>query len=103
MPKPDASRADLARAIADARRIVVFTGAGISTESGVPDFRSPGGVWSKMKPIYFQEFVGDEARRREAWTRAFTGAAGWVGASPNAGHYAVARLVAQGKVSDIIT
>ena len=45
------SRADLSRFIADARRLVVFTGAGISTESGIPDFRSPGGVWSKMKPI----------------------------------------------------
>ena len=97
------SRADLARLIADARRLVVFTGAGISTESGVPDFRSPGGVWSKMKPINFQEFVGSEAKRREAWTRTFTGAAGWVGARPNAGHEAVARLVAQGKVATVIT
>ena len=69
----DGSRTDLARLIADARRMVVFTGAGISTESGIPDFRSPGGVWSKMKPIYFQDFVGSEEKRREAWTRAFTG------------------------------
>ena len=97
------SRADLARLIADARRMVVFTGAGISTESGVPDFRSPGGVWSKMKPIQFQDFVSDENMRREAWTRAFTGKAGWVGATPNAGHYAVARLVAQGKVEAVVT
>jgi NAD-dependent deacetylase len=97
------SRSELARMIADARRTVVFTGAGISTESGIPDFRSPGGVWSKMKPIYFQEFVADEAKRREAWERAFSGRAGWVGREPNAGHYAVARLVAQGKVSSVIT
>jgi NAD-dependent deacetylase len=97
------SRNDLARLIADARRMVVFTGAGISTESGVPDFRSPGGVWSKMKPIYFQDFVGSEEKRREAWTRAFTGKAGWVGAKPNAGHYAVARLVQQGKVEAVVT
>jgi NAD-dependent deacetylase len=97
------SRSDLARLIADARRIVVFTGAGISTESGVPDFRSPGGVWSKMKPIYFQDFVGSEEKRREAWTRAFTGKAGWVGAKPNAGHFAVARLVEQGKVAAVVT
>jgi NAD-dependent deacetylase len=89
--------------IADARRMVVFTGAGISTESGVPDFRSPGGVWSKMKPIQFQDFVASEEMRREAWTRAFTGKAGWVGAKPNAGHLAVARLVGQGKVATIIT
>lgn len=100
---PKDSRADLARLIADARRMVVFTGAGISTESGVPDFRSPGGVWSKMTPIYFQEFVGSEEKRREAWTRAFTGKAGWVGAKPNAGHFAVARLVEQGKVTAVIT
>lgn len=97
------SRSDLARLIAEARRVVVFTGAGISTESGIPDFRSPGGVWSKMKPIYFQDFVSDPAKRREAWERAFTGRAGWTGREPNAGHYAVARLVAQGKAASVIT
>jgi NAD-dependent deacetylase len=96
-------RADLARLIADAHRVVVFTGAGISTESGVPDFRSPGGVWSRMKPIQFQDFVAREDMRREAWTRAFTGKAGWVGAKPNAGHLAVAALVRQGKVTTVIT
>lgn len=99
MPTP----ADLARLIADARRLVVFTGAGISTESGIPDFRSPGGVWSKMKPIYFQEFVASEEKRREAWERAFSGRAGWVGREPNAGHHAVARLIASGKASCVIT
>lgn len=99
MPSPD----DLARLIADSRRMVVFTGAGISTESGIPDFRSPGGVWSKMKPIYFQEFVASEKKRREAWSRAFSGRAGWVGREPNAGHHAVARLVASGKCSSVIT
>lgn len=96
-------RSHLARLIAVARRIVVFTGAGISTESGIPDFRSPGGVWSKMKPIQFQDFVASEARRREAWDRAFSGRAGWVGRAPNAGHMAVARLVAQGRASSVIT
>src|SRR5579859_1136417 len=97
------SRTDLARLIADARRLVVFTGAGISTESGIPDFRSPGGVWSKMKPIYFQDFVADPAKRREAWERAFSGRAGWVGRAPNMGHEAVARLVVQGKATCVIT
>jgi len=99
----DTSPSDLGRAIERARRVVVFTGAGISTESGVPDFRSPGGVWSRMTPISFQDFVGDETRRREAWTRTFSGAARWTGAKPNAGHAAVARLVARGKVTAIIT
>jgi NAD-dependent deacetylase len=97
------SRAALARMIAESRHVAVFTGAGISTESGIPDFRSPGGVWSKMKPIYFEEFVGSEAMRREAWNRTFTGAAGWTGAKPNAGHYAVAHLVARRKVASVIT
>lgn len=94
---------ELAERIKEASRIVVFTGAGISTESGIPDFRSPGGVWSKMRPIYFQEFVGSEAKRREAWTRVFNGAAGWVGKQPNAGHFAVARLIASGKASAVVT
>jgi len=94
---------DLARLLAESRRAVIFTGAGMSTESGIPDFRSPGGVWSRMKPIMFQDFVADEAMRREAWNRAFSGVAGWVGAEPNQGHYAVARLVARGKVSSVIT
>jgi NAD-dependent deacetylase len=93
----------LAKQLREASRIVVFTGAGISTESGIPDFRSPGGVWSKMQPIYFQDFVRSEAKRREAWTRVFNGAAGWVGKEPNAGHFAVARLVANGKASAVIT
>src|SRR6478736_1028750 len=97
------SVSDLARRIDAARRVVVFTGAGISTESGIPDFRSPGGVWSKMKPIYFQDFVSSEEKRREAWERAFGGRAGWVGREPNAGHTGVARLVSQGKVSSVIT
>jgi NAD-dependent deacetylase len=96
-------RARLAELIEASQRMVVFTGAGISTESGIPDFRSPGGVWSRMKPIYYQEFVASEEMRRQAWTRAFSGAAGWVGAKPNAGHRAVAKLIAEGKCSVVIT
>ena len=96
-----------AEALADllrpARRVVVFTGAGISTESGIPDFRSPGGLWSQIKPITYQEFVADEDKRREAWTRAFSGIARWTGSEPNAGHRAVAALMAAGKVSAVIT
>ena len=95
--------AALARYLNASRRAVVFTGAGISTESGIPDFRSPGGVWSKMKPIMFQDFVASRNARREAWSRVFNRTAGWTGAAPNAGHRAIAALVEQGKVSAIIT
>jgi NAD-dependent deacetylase len=100
---PMDGRASLSDLVAVARRAVVFTGAGMSTESGIPDFRSPGGVWSRMKPIYFDEFVQSEEKRRESWTRTFSGAMRWTGAKPNAGHYAVARLVTRGKVGAVIT
>ena len=85
------------------RRALFFTGAGISTESGIPDFRSPGGIWSRMQPIYFQEFVASEEKRREAWSRRFDNRDGWVGAQPNSGHHAVAQLIASGKASAVIT
>jgi len=94
---------ELAALIDDASRMVFFTGAGISTESGIPDFRSPGGVWSTMKPITFQEFVTSAQMRREAWNRVFGNSARWVGARPNAGHHAVSRLVLMGKAACVIT
>ena len=94
---------DLIDLIARSRHMVAFTGAGISTESGIPDFRSPGGVWSKMKPISFQAFMTDPEKRHEAWERVFKGTAGWTGASPNRGHMALARLAEIGKLSAIIT
>jgi NAD-dependent deacetylase len=93
----------LADMIGAAKRVTAFSGAGMSTESGVPDFRSPGGVWSRMKPIYFQDFVASEERRREAWSRVFSGAAGWTGAKPNRGHFALAQLMREGKLGAIIT
>lgn len=86
---------ELRRLIAGSRHAVIFTGAGISTESGIPDFRSPGGLWTKMQPIYFQDFVASADVRREAWRRRFSNQDGWVGARPNRGHLAVARWVAR--------
>jgi len=87
---------ELRRLLDGSHHTVIFTGAGISTESGIPDFRSPGGVWSRMQPIYFQDFVSSETTRREAWRRRFANQDGWSGAQPNRGHHAVATLVARG-------
>ena len=102
-PSPDLSARALADLIRRAKTVVVFSGAGISTESGIPDFRSKGGLWSQIKPITFQEFVGDEDKRRASWERTFSGIARWTGSQPNAGHRAVAALMAAGKVSALIT
>jgi NAD-dependent deacetylase len=90
--------------IDDARRVVVFTGAGISTESGIPDFRSPGtGLWTKMKPIQFQDFVASEDVRQESWRRRFSGDRTLEDAKPNRGHDAIAKLVREGKCTAVIT
>ncbi|HWK48627.1 MAG TPA: Sir2 family NAD-dependent protein deacetylase [Steroidobacter sp.] len=94
---------ELSHLLRASRRVLVFSGAGISTESGIPDFRSPGGLWSKIQPIYFQEFVASEHTRREAWRRRFSNADGWVGAKPNRGHYAVAELVRSGRAGAVVT
>jgi len=84
--------------------IVFFTGAGISTESGIPDFRSPHtGLWNKIKPIQFQDFIASDEIRQESWRRRFTGERTMESAEPNAGHYAIARLVADGRASAVIT
>lgn len=89
--------------LAASRRAVVFTGAGISTESGIPDFRGPGGLWTKMKPVYFQDFVSSDEVRQKSWRQWFEHGGGLLAAKPNAGHLAVARLVEQGRVSAVIT
>jgi len=89
--------------IEEAKRCVVFTGAGISTESGIPDFRSPGGIWTKNQPIQFQDFLSSEEKRREAWRRKFNSEEVMQKAEPNKGHLAVAKLVQIGKVSSVIT
>jgi NAD-dependent deacetylase len=93
----------IAELILQSRRVVVFTGAGVSTESGIPDFRSPGGIWTRYNPsdFTFQKFISDpEARKkawglyRELWQR---------NAQPNPAHYAIAELEKLGKLDCVIT
>lgn len=102
---PDSDTVEhLRRLIEDARRIVFFTGAGISTESGIPDFRSPGtGLWNQIKPIQFQDFIASEEVRHESWRRRFTGTRTMDGAKPNVGHRAIAELAEAGKVVAVVT
>lgn len=95
--------AELKELLAAAKRAVVFTGAGISTESGIPDFRSPGGIWSKAQPIDFRDFMASEDMRRESWRRKFKSDEVIGKAEPNKGHMAVSKLVTEGKVSHVIT
>ena len=83
--------------------VVVLTGAGISTDSGIPDFRGPNGVWTRMRPIYYQEYLESEQTRREAWARRFANTDQWVGATPNRGHLAVAELIRSGRAPAVIT
>ena len=92
-----------ARMIDQADRIAVFTGAGISTESGIPDFRSPGGIWTKQTPIDFADFLNSDAARRESWRRRFAMEPVLRQATPNRGHRAVAELIRQGKAAAVIT
>jgi len=89
--------------VREARRVVVFTGAGISTESGIPDFRSPGGTWTKIMPIEFQDYVSSAERRAEAWRRKFAMEPTFRAARPGRGHNAIAHLVRIGKVRHVIT
>jgi NAD-dependent protein deacetylase/lipoamidase len=99
----DREIAELARVIERARQAVVFTGAGISTESGIPDFRSPGGIWTKMAPIDFSDFLASEEARRETWRRRFEADDMWRSATPNRGHRAVAELVRRATVAAVVT
>jgi NAD-dependent deacetylase len=94
---------DLRRMLSTSKRAVIFTGAGVSTESGIPDFRSPGGLWTKYQPIDFHDFISSQEARRETWRRKIAVDAAVSQAEPNRGHRAIAQLVAQGKVSSVIT
>ena len=93
----------IAQYLRESRHAVAFTGAGISTESGIPDFRSPDGIWSRHKPVLFQEFLASAEARRRYWSLRREGYPGLRAAKPNAGHLALARLEAAGKLGAVIT
>jgi NAD-dependent deacetylase len=93
----------LSEMFADSRNAVAFTGAGISTECGIPDFRSPGGLWTRNRPIPFDEFLASREARNEAWRRRFAMEETFQTARPGRGHRALASLAAQGKLAALIT
>jgi NAD-dependent deacetylase len=89
--------------VAGADVVVPFTGAGISTECGIPDFRSPGGIWTKMRPIEFGDFLDSQEMRNESWRRRFAMEQQFGGAKPGRGHRALASLYRAGKVPAVVT
>src|SRR5579872_1830094 len=102
-PDLDDAVAALQAMIARARAALPFTGAGISTECGIPDFRSPGGIWSKNRPIPFDEFVASQEARNESWRRRFAMIDEFGSAHPGRGHRALASLYRAGKVPAVVT
>jgi len=96
---------EVAQLIMGSKRIVVFVGAGLSTESGIPDFRSPGGVWDKYDPedFYFQNFLSNGSSRKKYWQMATEMYDAMKDAKPNTGHLAIAELEKLGKLDCLIT
>ena len=99
----EAQIAELADRLRDSRCTVAFTGPGISTESGIPDFRGPQGLWKTMRPIELSEFLADPASRREYWRQKIEGWPQIRDAAPNAGHRALARMHEAGLLHLVIT
>jgi NAD-dependent deacetylase len=93
----------IAAKIAQGGKNIVFTGAGISTESGIPDYRSQGGIWDKFRPVYFDEFMSSRDAREEYWRRWIELYEGINRAEPNTGHIAIARLHRMGLLDAVIT
>lgn len=94
---------EFAARIRESRHIVFFTGAGVSTESGIPDFRSPGGIWSRYAPVAFEEYLSSEEARIRAWKRRKESQEHYKKATPNIGHYFISALDKRGKLLGLIT
>lgn len=94
---------ELVALLAASQRILVFTGAGISTASGIPDYRGPQGVWKTRKPVFYDEFMTSAERRRDYWQQKMEDAEAWGDSEPNEVHRAVARLEQAGKVELVVT
>lgn len=94
---------ELSDYLRSSRRILIFTGAGISTGSGIPDFRGPQGVWTRRQPVYFQDFMTSESARIEHWDYKLEGWDGFRAARPNAVHDAIVKLERAGKVLAVVT
>jgi NAD-dependent deacetylase len=89
--------------LGQAERCVVFTGAGVSTESGIPDFRSPGGVWSRTKPILFEDYCRDPQAQLEYWRQRAETHVQFADAQPNKAHQAFARWETQERIRGVVT
>src|SRR3954462_12357106 len=101
--KSQADVATVAEWLAASQSAVVLTGAGISTESGIPDFRSPGGVWSKYRTVYFDQFLASADARHEYWRQKCEMHREFATAQPNVGHAILARWEADGRIRGVIS
>lgn len=101
--RPTQDHETLAHWIRNARTMVAFTGAGMSTESGIPDFRSPGGIWSQSQPVLFDEFLRSAEARHEYWRQKAIAHADFVAAAPNVGHEVLTKWEAVGRLHGVIT